>query len=177
MNSWRSIGFAMKLLARRSYPRRTSSGQSRTTGCALTVPAQRAKVKFEQDALDLILDRADVYPCFLQQWGETIWRDAAGPTITLRDAETAEDIVNDELDRRFFRDRYEKAPEGAFGPPIRTYRGRSHLEPQRSRARLHRAAVRCLPAAQCTHLLPGSGLPAVVRDRGAPPLEPRSAPL
>jgi hypothetical protein len=29
----------------------------------------------------------------------------------LRDAEAAEDIVNDELDRRFFRHRYEKATE------------------------------------------------------------------
>ena len=29
----------------------------------------------------------------------------------MRDAETAEELVNDELDRRFFRDRYEKATE------------------------------------------------------------------
>lgn len=29
----------------------------------------------------------------------------------MRDAETAEELVNDELDRRFFRDRYEQATE------------------------------------------------------------------
>jgi len=78
---------------------------------ALTVPAQRAQVKFDEDALDLILDRADGYPYFLQQWGETVWREAEGRTITLRDAEAAEELVNDELDRRFFRDRYERATE------------------------------------------------------------------
>ena len=42
---------------------------------------------------------------------ETVWREAEGPGITLRDAAAAEELVNDELDRRFFRDRYEKATE------------------------------------------------------------------
>jgi hypothetical protein len=42
---------------------------------------------------------------------ETIWREAEGPTITIADARGAEELVNDELDRRFFRDRYEKATE------------------------------------------------------------------
>jgi hypothetical protein len=96
----------------RLFDYRTIEGLPRAAAAsALTVPAQRAKVKFERDALGLILDRADGYPYFLQQWGETIWREAPGPTITLQDAEAAEDIVNDELDRRFFRDRYEKATE------------------------------------------------------------------
>ncbi|MFZ0385558.1 MAG: ATP-binding protein [Solirubrobacteraceae bacterium] len=82
-----------------------------TAATALTVPAERARATFDQDALDLILDRADGYPYFLQQWGETVWREAEGPAITLRDAEVAEELVNDELDRRFFRDRYERATE------------------------------------------------------------------
>jgi len=43
--------------------------------------------------------------------GETVWQQAARPEITLRDARVAEELVNDELDRRFFRDRYEKATE------------------------------------------------------------------
>ena len=64
-----------------------------TAAAALTVPAQRAKVTFDQDALDLILDRADGYPYLLQQWGETVWREAEGPAITLRDAEAAEPEV------------------------------------------------------------------------------------
>jgi AAA ATPase-like protein len=94
----------------RLFDYRTIGGLPRATAAAaLTVPAQRARATFDPDALDLILDRADGYPYFLQQWGETVWREAEGPTITLRDAETAEELVNDELDRRFFRDRYEKA--------------------------------------------------------------------
>lgn len=101
-----------KPYAERLFEYRSIEGLPRATAAtALTVPAQRARVTFEQDALDLILDRADGYPYFLQQWGETVWREAEGPTIALRDAETAEELVNDELDRRFFRDRYERATE------------------------------------------------------------------
>ena len=72
----------------RLFEYRTIGGLPRPTAAtALTVPAQRAAATFDQDALDLILDRADGYPYFLQQWGETVWREAEGPTIVLRDAE------------------------------------------------------------------------------------------
>jgi hypothetical protein len=82
-----------------------------TAAAALTVPVERLEAHFERDALELILDRTDGYPHFLQQWGETVWREADGPMITVRDARVAEELVDDELDRRFFRDRYEKATE------------------------------------------------------------------
>lgn len=96
----------------RLFEYRTISGLPRATAAsALTVPAKRLKATFDPDALELILDRTGGYPHFLQQWGETIWREAEGPTITLTDAHIAEELVNDELDRRFFRDRYEKATE------------------------------------------------------------------
>jgi hypothetical protein len=96
----------------RLFDYRTIGGLPRATAAtALTIPAERVGAAFDQDALDLILDRADGYPYFLQQWGETVWREADGPSITLRDATTAEELVNDELDRRFFRDRYERATE------------------------------------------------------------------
>lgn len=96
----------------RLFEFRTIEGLARATAAAaLTVPAERLGARFQRPALELILDRTDGYPHFLQQWGETIWREAEGPTITVRDAEVAEELVNDELDRRFFRDRYEKATE------------------------------------------------------------------
>jgi AAA ATPase domain len=96
----------------RLFDFRTIGGLPRATAAAaLTVPAERLQAAFDRDALDLILDRTDGYPHFLQQWGETIWREADGPTVTLQDAQVAEELVNDELDRRFFRDRYEKATE------------------------------------------------------------------
>lgn len=96
----------------RLFDYRTIDGLSRSTAAAaLTIPAQRLGARFERRALELILDHAQGYPHFLQQWGETVWREADGPTVTLRDAQVAEELVNDELDRRFFRDRYEKATE------------------------------------------------------------------
>ncbi len=96
----------------RLFEFRTIGGLPRATAAAaLAVPAERHGAKFERKALELILDRAGGYPHFLQQWGETVWREADPPTITYRDAGVAEELVNDELDRRFFRDRYEKATE------------------------------------------------------------------
>lgn len=96
----------------RLFDYRTIEGLPRpTAAAALTVPAERRGASFERRALDLILDHTQGYPHFLQQWGETVWREAGGPTITLRDAQVAEELVNDELDRRFFRDRYERATE------------------------------------------------------------------
>ncbi len=96
----------------RLFEYRTVQGLPRASAAtALTVPAQRLGASFDQAALELILDHSQGYPHFLQQWGETIWKEAESPTITLRDARVAEELVNDELDRRFFRDRYEKATE------------------------------------------------------------------
>jgi hypothetical protein len=79
---------------------------------ALTLPAKRAGVAYQDAALELILDRSAGYPFFLQQWGETVWAEAEGDSeITLDDAQAAEEVVDDELERRFFRDRYEKATD------------------------------------------------------------------
>jgi hypothetical protein len=96
----------------RLFEFRTIGGLPRATAtAALKVPAERLGARYQRNALDLILDQTEGYPHFLQQWGETIWREAEGPTITAADARVAEELVNDELDRRFFRDRYEKATE------------------------------------------------------------------
>lgn len=43
---------------------------------ALTVPAGRAGVSYEPDALEYILEHARGYPYFLQQWGEIVWNEA-----------------------------------------------------------------------------------------------------
>jgi AAA ATPase domain len=101
-----------KPYSERLFDYRTIGGLPRATAAAaLTVPAQRLEASFDAEALERILDRSGGYPHFLQQWGETVWRESEGPAITLRDVEIAEELVNDELDRRFFRDRYEKATE------------------------------------------------------------------
>lgn len=96
----------------RLFTYRTVGSLPRATAAkALTVPAERADVRFDRDALDHILERAAGYPYFLQQWGEVVWNEAETKSIAIEDVLSAEDFVNDELDRRFFRDRYEKATE------------------------------------------------------------------
>jgi hypothetical protein len=91
---------------------RTIGGLAPATAArALAAPAERLGVSIGQDALRLILDHSQGHPHFLQQWGETIWKEAEGSSITVRDARVAEELVNDELDRRFFRNWYEKATE------------------------------------------------------------------
>lgn len=78
---------------------------------ALAVPAQRRGAEYTPQALDFVVSESGGYPYFIQQWGETVWNEAEGPNITLDDARAALEVVNDELDRRFFRDRYDKATE------------------------------------------------------------------
>jgi hypothetical protein len=102
-----------KPYSERLFEYRTIEGLERATAArALTVPAERLGVRYARKAVELILDHSQGYPHFLQQWGDTVWRESEGPGIDLRDAQVAEELVNDELDRRFFRDRYEKATEG-----------------------------------------------------------------
>jgi hypothetical protein len=102
-----------KPYAERLFDYREIGNLSRATAAsALVVPAKRAGVSYERKGLELILDSAAGYAYFLQQWGETVWDEAPpGKRITLEDAQAAEEIVNDELDARFFRDRYDKATE------------------------------------------------------------------
>jgi hypothetical protein len=78
---------------------------------ALAVPAERRGSEYEPEALRFIVIESGGYPYFIQQWGETVWNEAEGPVITLDDAHATNEIVNDELDRRFFRDRYDEATE------------------------------------------------------------------
>lgn len=78
---------------------------------ALTVPATRESVAYAPDALGYILERSQGYPYFLQQWGEAVWNEAQHSPIDLHDALAAHELVTDELDRRFFKDRYDTATE------------------------------------------------------------------
>jgi hypothetical protein len=72
-----------KLYAERLFDYRTIGGLPRSKAAtALTVPAQRLNASFEPEALERILDLSGGYPHFLQQWGETVWRESAGPLLT-----------------------------------------------------------------------------------------------
>jgi hypothetical protein len=96
----------------RLYEFRTIGSLSRAQARqALVMPAERAGARFTEGALDLLLEQSAGYPYFVQQWGETVWNEAEGSPIGIQDARAAEEVVHDELDRRFFRDRYDKATD------------------------------------------------------------------
>lgn len=76
---------------------------------ALTEPAGRAGVAFDDDALQDILAQTKGYPYFLQEWGKHSWNCAAQSPITradVRDCATVQAIV--ELDQSFFRVRLDR---------------------------------------------------------------------
>jgi hypothetical protein len=101
-----------KLYAERLFVFRTiGSLRPSHAAKALTVPATRERVSYEKDALGYILDQSQGYPYFLQQWGEAVWNEAEESPIGMEDALAAHELVTDELDRRFFRDRYDTATE------------------------------------------------------------------
>jgi hypothetical protein len=76
---------------------------------ALTVPASREGVEYEQAALDLILARAERYPFFLQTYGRYVWLVAERSPITERDAKAANTIAREQLDSGFHRARFNRA--------------------------------------------------------------------
>jgi hypothetical protein len=101
-----------KLYAERLFTFRTiGSLSSAQAAKALTVPASREDVLYAPDALRYIVEQSEGYPYFLQQWGEAVCSEAERSPIDMRDVLGAQELVTDELDRRFFRDRYDTATE------------------------------------------------------------------
>lgn len=68
----------------------------------LELPVAEQGVKFEPEALDLLLERTRGYPYFLQEWGYEVWNVAGGSPITAHDVERAEPQVRNKLDHSFF---------------------------------------------------------------------------
>ena len=78
---------------------------------ALTRPAAQEDVLFEEEALELIYQRTEGYPYFLQEWGSHIWQQARSNTITRDDVLNAADHVVRSLDESFFRVRFDRLTE------------------------------------------------------------------
>ena len=76
---------------------------------ALVEPAAGEGVTWEQAALHHIVTVTDGYPYFLQQFGQETWNAAAGPVITLADAQLGEAVGTAVLDNGFFRARWDRA--------------------------------------------------------------------
>jgi KaiC/GvpD/RAD55 family RecA-like ATPase len=75
---------------------------------ALAVPAARQGLSFSDEALDLVVARTLGYPYFLQEWGYHVWNAARRSPVTLGDVQAIEASVVADLDRSFFRVRYER---------------------------------------------------------------------
>jgi hypothetical protein len=75
---------------------------------ALCLPAEKAGVRVDDDAIAEVLARTEGYPYFLQEWGKHCWDVARASPITLADAQTATERAIAELDASFFRVRFDR---------------------------------------------------------------------
>lgn len=75
---------------------------------ALEGPARIEGVRYDPDAVDLILEVTERYPYFLQQWGYDAWNAAEGSPINADDVERATHRAINELDQSFFKVRFER---------------------------------------------------------------------
>lgn len=79
---------------------------------ALELPALELGVKYDNDALESILDQTKAYPYFLQEWGKYSWQCAQQSPITRSDVNSATDLAISELDASFFRVRFDRLTPG-----------------------------------------------------------------
>ena len=78
---------------------------------ALITPAARHGVDFEEQAARMIVRESGGYPYFIQEYGRVLWREVEISPISVEDFESSRDLIVAELDRRFFRDRFESATD------------------------------------------------------------------
>ncbi|HTY71743.1 MAG TPA: ATP-binding protein [Actinomycetes bacterium] len=105
------------LAASRSYAERafdvTEIGRlsDADAAAAIAVPALRQGLAFTDDAIARVVERTSGYPYFLQEWGYHLWNAARRSPVTLADVTAVETEVVADLDRSFFRVRYERLTE------------------------------------------------------------------
>lgn len=75
---------------------------------AIRDPVEEMGVKIADDALDLIVERTEKYPYFLQEWGSHAWRVADASPIDFTDVEAASESAVAALDASFFRVRFDR---------------------------------------------------------------------
>ena len=80
---------------------------------ALSRPAEQEEVAWTDAALDRVLELTQGYPYFLQEFGKQAWDAAPGPgEIGHADVEAAVPVAFSELDRDFFRARFDRVNDG-----------------------------------------------------------------
>jgi len=77
---------------------------------ALQSPVENLGVHFFPEALEMIYEATKGYPYFLQEWGYHVWNIASSDsaTITLEDAKKANILSITNLDKNFFRVRFDR---------------------------------------------------------------------
>jgi len=75
---------------------------------AIEKPAAGQQVQVEKAATDLIIERTDGYPYFIQEWGKHTWDVADGSPITESDVRNATPLTIAALDESFFRVRFDR---------------------------------------------------------------------
>lgn len=76
---------------------------------ALSAPAERQDVEFEDDALDFLAEASGQYPYFLQEFGSQIWKVGEISPFTIADARQAARLGTKQLDAGFFQARWDRA--------------------------------------------------------------------
>ena len=75
---------------------------------AIAKPVMAEGARIEPDALDLIIERTQCYPYFLQEWGKQTWDVAESSPITSADVEAASILAVAGLDQSFFLVRFDR---------------------------------------------------------------------
>ncbi len=87
---------------------RLSDAEART---ALVAPAGQHDVAYEAAAVELIVKASAGYPHFIQEYGRVLWNEVERSPISADDVEGARALIDEALDRRFFKDRFETASD------------------------------------------------------------------
>jgi AAA ATPase domain len=99
--------YAERLFSYRELDR-LSDAEARS---ALVGPAGLRDVQYEPAAVEIILESSQGYPHFIQEHGRVLWKEVDSSPITASAVQSAQALVAEALDRRFFRDRFETASD------------------------------------------------------------------
>lgn len=81
------------------------------TKAAITTPAEKMGVTYEEAAVEKIAEVTKGYPFFLQQFCQLVFQRSEGEHITLQDAEDTIDLYYRTLDDGFYKARYERCSD------------------------------------------------------------------
>jgi hypothetical protein len=75
---------------------------------AIVTPIEREGATIDSDAIELIVEKTQGYPYFVQEWGHRAWNAAKASPITIQNVQTASATAIAALDAGFFRVRMDR---------------------------------------------------------------------